>query len=884
MKLRIFPLILVVLGTVVGCQGNSPLAPGSEGEGIPPDIDLTNADDTDDGYRGLTALMTGTATLNGAVVTDPGYTDSPTSITQSAAIGELVLMRLSAVMSDASTPQVYTDVRGPGGAYSSMKFAANGANNYKALYVLRNEDLSLRLHNRTNYTGTLHGPAATFNYNYETRPIQDSGEPNDDGNPVTITDRTLGVNVNVGVTATRSFYYYTSTKKDVEDWYKTTVTAGRTYRFRISSFNPRYGSWSYTLKLYNSAGTQVGATVTVPQTASIGDIICPPVQSTGTYYFQIKGTPGKTAFGSNVFYSSYTFTPCEVPVVNTTTGLIFTPDETLAYCPTATGDWSYFTPAPVESWTWNFGGGCIPNTSTELNPEVTFTSTAGTYNCSLTLVSPCGATYVANKSYRVDCSWSRSYGRESLGGIDNEVLTNDIAVDPAGNAWVTGSFTGLDVRFPRDAGWGDVVMLSSGGSGTLPRGFLMKLAPEGDALWAGPLASDTAAGESSGESIVLDSLGNPWVAGYFRDSLDFDPTGGVTMLTSAGSTDAFLAQYGSDGASGRPAFSWGSTGTDMARRLLVDGSSQFLVGGRFGGTVDFDPGGATFNRTALTSNNLYLLRLTTAGVANGFSTWGGATSSSLSELGLSSTKIFTGGAFNGTVDFDPNAGIAERTSLGSADVYLNVLDRTTLDYLWVATLGPNSGGASQTVRGIAVNGSGAPRLVADIVGPVRLTPVVGDPVVFGDGSVDILVIALTNAGIYEWNALADNTITRTTTSVEYNSYLDSLLIAGTYTSGSFGVPGLTSTSLSALDSRDAFLWRIGATTAKHHWALSLGSASTTRDQISAIGIQPSGNRNIYVSGTYRTSSAGLNGVTLTGGMDGMTGFTTRLDRFGAYLP
>lgn len=885
MKLRIFPLILVLLSTLVGCQDGAPTNPSPEGPGPSPELELSQVDDSDDGYRGLTALMTGTASLKGAVVNEPGYTDSPTSITQAATIGELVLLRLSAVMSDGSTPKVYTDVRGPGGAYSSMSFNANGTNNYKALYVLRNEDLSLRLHNRTSYSGALHNPAAIFTYSYETRSIQDSAEPNDDGNPVTITDRTMGANVNVGSTANRSFYYYTSTKKDIEDWYKTDLTAGRTYRFRVSSFSPRYGTWSYTIKLFNSAGTQLGATVTVPQTATIGDIITSPVASTGTYYLQIKGTPGKVAFSSNVFYSAYSVTPCEVPVVNTTTGLTFTPAPGVTTtCPGISGQWGYSTPAPVASWTWNFGGGCIPNTSTELNPDVTYTTIPGTYNCTLTLTAPCGATYTAVKSYRVDCSWSQSYGRASTGGIDNEVTALDSAVDSAGNAWITGKFTGLDVRFPREEGYGDVITLNSGGSGTLPRGFLMKIAPNGTVLWSGPLASESATGESTGEAIVIDASDNPWVTGNFTDSLDFDPGSGVSMLTSAGDYDAFLVQYGSDGAPGRPAVRWGGPGLDQSRQLIADSSWQLLLCGRFADTVDFDPGAGVVNRTALTGNNLYLLRLTTSGNLDALSTWGGENSTSLFRIGVSSTKLYAAGFFTGTTDFDPGAGVTEYTSLGTSDIYLTALNRSSLAYEWTATLGATTGGASQNLRGLAVNGLGAPRLVADIVGPVRLTYPGDDPITFGDGSVDILVVALASDGLYEWYGLADNLQNRTTATVEYSSYLDSLLIAGTYTSGSFGVPGNGSTSLTALDTRDAFLWRIGATTPNHYWARSMGSASTTRDQIRSIGIQPSGNKNIFISGTYRTSSSGLGGITLSGGNDGWTGFTSRLDRNAAWMP
>lgn len=223
--MRLYALIPTVClaFAVAACQGGSPTAPppdvlGGDSPGdlaalpeLPADLDEGPVnlpeDAVDEGTRGLTALLNGDLDLLGSVTTPVGYLPSPQSVTQPATVGEIALIRLRATASDASTTRtLYSDVRGPGGAYSSMTFLSNNTSEYKAVYVIRNEDLSVRVHNRPSFSGTLNPPAADVNYTFETKAIEDSSEPNDDENAATVSDRTMSKSLGLGATATRSWF------------------------------------------------------------------------------------------------------------------------------------------------------------------------------------------------------------------------------------------------------------------------------------------------------------------------------------------------------------------------------------------------------------------------------------------------------------------------------------------------------------------------------------------------------------------------------------------------------------------------------------------------------------------------------------------------------
>lgn len=194
--------------------------------------------------------------------------------------------------------------------------------------------------------------------------------------------------------------------------------------------------------------------------------------------------------------------------------------------------------------------------------------------------------------------WAKSMGDTS------DDVGNFIIADAAGNSYTTGSFQGT-VDF--DPGAGTFNLTAVGESDV----FILKLDAAGNFVWAKQIGG---AGNDVGANMALDAAGNIYVAGSFFAMVDFDPGPGTTYLSTSGGYGKFILKLDAGGN-----YVWAKTiemyigdGT-----LAVDASANVYLAGNFMRTVDFDPGPATFNLTAIGSSSDieagYVLKLDPSG-------------------------------------------------------------------------------------------------------------------------------------------------------------------------------------------------------------------------------------------------------------------------------
>ena len=132
---------------------------------------------------------------------------------------------------------------------------------------------------------------------------------------------------------------------------------------------------------------------------------------------------------------------------------------------------------------------------------------------------------------KLDSSGSFVWAR-SIGGTSPEV-SRGLAVDAGGNVYTAGTFEGT-ADFDPGAG---AYSLTSAGVYDI---FISKLNSNGNFLWARGIGGT---GSDAGLGLDLDVSGNIYMAGQFSDTVDFDPGGGTTNLTSAGASDIFIAKF-----------------------------------------------------------------------------------------------------------------------------------------------------------------------------------------------------------------------------------------------------------------------------------------------------------------------------------------------------
>jgi hypothetical protein len=234
--------------------------------------------------------------------------------------------------------------------------------------------------------------------------------------------------------------------------------------------------------------------------------------------------------------------------------------------------------------------------------------------------------------------WSKRFGDANAQNI------KDIAVDAAGDIYLTGSFAGMV-----DFGGGAITSLGSTDS------MLVKLSSAGNHVWTRQIGGLNA---QNGASVTVDSLGNPIVTGFIQGSVDF----GLGALTSAGLSDIFVAKYNSNNVA-QWAKIFGDANDQSAMGIKTDAQNNVIVVGRTAGTVDFG-GGAS---TAAGLNDIFVTKFAPAGTY----TWSRRIGDPLEQWARAvavdnANNIITVGRFQGMVDF----GTGMVTSAGGADGFI----------------------------------------------------------------------------------------------------------------------------------------------------------------------------------------------------------------------
>ncbi|PKR79572.1 hypothetical protein CW751_14225, partial [Brumimicrobium salinarum] len=296
-----------------------------------------------------------------------------------------------------------------------------------------------------------------------------------------------------------------------------------------------------------------------------------------------------------------------------------------------------------------------------------------------------------------------------------------ISVDPNGNVYTTGRFTGT-VDFDPGAGTNNLT-----NSGYSNDAFISKLDNNGNHIWTSQFGAPGGSNfnDVMGRSITSDAS-HVYVKGYFKGTVDFKSSGDFSSKNLTGSTSYFGDYFvikvdnggtstkwahhisrsganaytqgrsialGSDGVyvtgeQGSQAFvaklsngnfstsqtwlkNYGSNSQGQA--LTVDGSNNVFITGNFGGTVDFDPNSGTQSLSAAGTKDVFISCLDLNGNYV-FAKQLGGTSTNNNGMGIqlgTNGEIYSGGWFTNTTDFDPGTGVENRTSEGSRDLYIH---------------------------------------------------------------------------------------------------------------------------------------------------------------------------------------------------------------------
>lgn len=212
----------------------------------------------------------------------------------------------------------------------------------------------------------------------------------------------------------------------------------------------------------------------------------------------------------------------------------------------------------------------------------------------------------------------------------NTLVAEGISLDNSGNAYVTGNFTGA-------ATMGGISLNGFGARDI----FLAKLNPSGQVLWAREAGGMD---DDQGYEIVTDAAGNSFVTGTFRNSAIFS----TISVSSVGGADLFVAKYDPSGQiqwvqkSDGPGFASGH-GIDL------DDAGNIYVGGSFSNSESF----GSNNLSASAGGDGFLLKYNATGQLQ-WATDFGAGNITVNDIRVdqNGNSYLTGRFFNSMIQLD----------------------------------------------------------------------------------------------------------------------------------------------------------------------------------------------------------------------------------------
>lgn len=359
-------------------------------------------------------------------------------------------------------------------------------------------------------------------------------------------------------------------------------------------------------------------------------------------------------------------------------------------------------------------------------------------------------------------------------------------------------------------------------------------------VWAKQMGST---GYDYAFAITTATNGDIIVGGAFSNTVDFDPSAGITTLTSAGNTDMYIARYTSAGN-----FVWvkqiGNAAQNELKNIKCDASNNIYFTGQYSGSIDFNPGVGTNSLTSAGGNDIFIGKLDFNGNYVWAKSMGGTGDDRGEVIDIDNVgDVYTTGEFTGSAaDFNPSATTNTLTSYGGLDIFLSKLDANG-NYVWAQSMGGAGADYAKAIKINATNNvvysTGTFSLTADL-SPNSAT---SSWTATGQSDFYISKVSASN-GIY----MATKTIGGATSESAESIIVDasgSVYLTGNFTGACDFDPSALQYNLGANGIGDAFILKLDVNLL-FVWAKQLGSL----DQVIGSDIKLDSDQNIITSGIF----------------------------------
>lgn len=300
-------------------------------------------------------------------------------------------------------------------------------------------------------------------------------------------------------------------------------------------------------------------------------------------------------------------------------------------------------------------------------------------------------------------------------------------------------------------------------------------------------------------------------------------------------------------ASAQLPFAVGGTGNDIGTDIVRDNAGNLYVVSVFSDVqpVDFDPSGSVQELTGTdAATDIALAKYTPSGRL----LWATALKGDLSDLAYSAAvspdgaSIYVVGSFEGSLDFDPTAGIDTRTATGLRDAFLAKYGTATGNLQWAITFG---GTGIDAAFDVAVDAQDNVFISGIYNSVVDFDPSSGSALVTTQGLSDNFLACYRGAdGAFVWvnplGGIQEDYRGTGGTGVAVDN-AGGVYVTGLYSgSADFNPDPATDFPLAAIGGFDHFVARYETTTGAFFWASGFGGTGNEFAGIGSIVFSPNG--------------------------------------------
>lgn len=252
-------------------------------------------------------------------------------------------------------------------------------------------------------------------------------------------------------------------------------------------------------------------------------------------------------------------------------------------------------------------------------------------------------------------------------------------------------------------------------------------------------------GNVMAQDATRDVAGNYYVVGEFSGTADFDPSASVVSISSGTSNSKAFIAKYDQNLNFLSVNSFTNTNYSAFQSVKVDAAGKIYLGGYFWGTQDFDFGAGTTSETSATTGSNLF-----AIYDPNFNLLNRFINfgrfSTLCELD-NSGNIYLAGSFDAVSDFDPSGATYTLTPNGGSDVFVAKYS-SSMALQWAGQIsGPNS----ETLKNLKLDAFGNPLLVGEFSGTVdfNISPSATHTLT-AVSSTDKFLARISSIGIFNW--------------------------------------------------------------------------------------------------------------------------------------